>query len=290
VAWTTGLSSVLAGLEWAPEALGIERSGAERLEHGSGTVVLPLVDGGVYDNDGANALRGARVTHAIVSSADPGDGAEFTQSGPRSLLRLVGVLHTRLGAASRQLTHEMTHSVDPNRARLRLREIAAGIREQYGGEPGLLEIAGELEALSAVGWPPRGHQFSATAPILLCRDDVARNVSARYEAPHDIPVGHRGVARELVPALAGVRTDLDALEEPVFNLLVAQGYFLTDAHLKIAMPELLAADIGSLGNGGENLEPNWEFALESVRRANEDIAHTSAVLGHSARRSLFGRF
>lgn len=263
---------------------------AWRDRHGrsSGRVVMPLVDGGIYDNDGTNALRGARISHAIVSTASAGDTADFAGAGFRSLLRLVGVMHARLGAASRQLSHEMTHGVHPTAVRAGLRDAATRLRKLSDPVGDLHSIANELDGYAAVGWPPRGHQFEATAPIILHRDDLARNVSAAYrQNPYDVPAAFRGVEESLVPLLAGVRTDLDALEEGVMDLLMAQGYFLTDLHLKVAMPRLVSVCTGL--QDIHSAEPKWAFATEVVQRANDDPHDTAARLEAAARRSLFGR-
>ena len=99
--------------------------------------------------------------------------------------RLVDIVHDRLGAATRQLTHEMTHGRHPTDVAAEARSLAAdlGILAGRTDTPPVLreeltDFARRAEALEAVGVPPRGHQFRASAQILLHRDDVGRNAFA----------------------------------------------------------------------------------------------------------------
>src|SRR5207245_2738887 len=77
----------------------------------SGDVAFPLGDGGVYDNEGLNGLRGAGVTHAILSNASPAEGDLSRRGTLHVLAQTVDVMHARLGATTRQLAHEITHGV-----------------------------------------------------------------------------------------------------------------------------------------------------------------------------------
>ena len=209
----------------------------------SGEVTFPLVDGGVYDNEGLNGLRGASVTHAILSDASPPEGDLSHQSALHALAQTVDVMHARLGATTRQLAHEITHGIHPNDARAARLTISEELGRAAQGVPEIGEtlarLAERVRASAAVGWPPRGHQFNATAQVLLHSSAVARNVSSKYEEPLDVPAEERGLQEPLVEEISRVRTDLDALEPEVFDLLVAQGYFVADAYLKTGVPDMV---------------------------------------------------
>ena len=146
----------------------------QRFGQTTGPVIVPLVDGGLYDNEGVNSLRGAGVTHAIVSGVAPPASDSATGFTAFRYMRIVEVVHDRLGGATRQLAHEMTHGVDPSEARKtaleavrELERIAsdATIPPLVAGD--LRQIAARVESIGAVGMPPRGHQFRASAQILL---------------------------------------------------------------------------------------------------------------------------
>src|SRR5439155_8604579 len=118
--------------------------------------------------------------------------------GPGRLLRIVDIVHDRLGAATRQLAHEMTHGVDPAAVASRATTLAADLRRLASGAytspeaQVLVNLADEADALTAVARPPRGHQFTASAQILLHRDDLARNVfSAPERGGIDVPERYR---------------------------------------------------------------------------------------------------
>jgi predicted acylesterase/phospholipase RssA len=255
----------------------------------SGEVVFPLVDGGVYDNEGLNGLRGASVTHAILSNASPPEN-DLSRAGTlQALQQTVDVMHARLGATTRQVAHEMTHGMHPNAARFSLGEIAGEIRQAAQEAPTvaerLLALAARVESAAAVGWPPRGHQFVETAQVLLHSPAVARNESAQYEDTFDVPGEDRGLSEVLVDEAARVRTDLDALEPDVFDLLVAQGYFVADAYLKTGTP-----DIVRQSSGGRDPKPAWIWARKVIEEANAHSENTASLLrkaGRSAR--LWGR-
>lgn len=259
----------------------------------SGEVTFPLVDGGVYDNQGLNGLRGAGVTHAILSDASPPEGDLSRQSALHALAQTVDVMHARLGGTTRQLAHEITHGLHPNDARAALLAISEELGRAAQGEPGIGEtlagLAERVRAAAAVGWPPRGHQFIATAQVLLHSSAVARNVSAKYEDPLDVPAEERGLQEPLVEEISRVRTDLDALEPGVFDLLVAQGYFVADAYLKTGMPDVVRECSGR-EPASRDLRPGWDWALQTVERANGHPEHTTLLLRRAARRAkLWGR-
>jgi len=260
----------------------------------SGEVTFPLVDGGVYDNEGLNGLRGAGVTHAILSNASPPEGDLARGGTLHTLEQAIDVMHARLGAVTRQVAHEMTHAVHPNEARGSLRNLAAAIRHaaQDAPEVGdrLISLASRVESAADVGWPPRGHQFSATAQVLLHSTAVARNESAQYEDALDVPVEERGLAEALVEEIARVRTDLDALEPDVFDLLLAQGYFVADSYLKTGIPHVVRDCSEGRDPASRALRPAWEWALKAIEHANAHPAHTASILRTAGRTAkLWGR-
>lgn len=111
-----------------------------------------------------------------------------------------------------------------------LRALAQDPATPSGVAKALAEIAGRIEGIAAVGMPPRGHQFTASEQLLLHRHDLARN---SFRDPSrgvvDVPADCRGLTSALVDELSRVRTDLDALEPPAVELLMPQGYFLTES-------------------------------------------------------------
>jgi predicted acylesterase/phospholipase RssA len=287
------LRSELLDRRWERPAAGPGETSRWRKRFGKarGRVVVPLVDGGIYDNEGLNSLRGAGVTHAVLSSAAPPESDRGWRRGPGALLRTVDVMHGRLGALTRQFAHEATHGTHPSEARDIAREASETLRRLAAAEPEtgaiLLQLAENLDRGAAVGWPPRGRQFRATAHVLLHRGDVAENRSAHYaEEPYDIHPEDRGVSAVLVDEIARVRTDLDALEPDVLDLLVAQGYFLADAQVKIAMPELVAECASAADPRGPAARPRWDWARDVTTRANENTADSVAVLRSAGRRRL----
>lgn len=237
-----------------------------RSEYGkaSGSLTIPLTDGGLYDNEGLEGLRSSRVTHAIYASTAPPESSQQSNWRLKKALRLVDILHARLGALTRRLAHEMTHGVHPCEARKRLIEIADEVTAI--SHPDAQRISGELKQIAEVGWPPRGVQYKATAPIVIHRTDLANNVFASYDPPLEIPPEHRGLRPALADALARVRTDLDKFSPYLIELLIAQAYFLTDAHVRLAMPDVLPA-----------VEPGiWNWAEQRIAQAN---ANEKSVLG-----------
>jgi len=256
---------------------GAAGSWRRRFGRENGRVTLPLIDGGVYDNEGINALRGAKMTHAIVSSVDPAESSYFGNRRLPRLLRVIDVMHSRLGAVTRQHAYEMTHGASPDTVREALNRLATTLD---GTDADHLLNAREMRKLARVGLPPRGHQFTALAPILLHRTDLAQNWSAAYDEPYDIPPDLRGVPETALHELSRVRTDLDALEDGVFSLLMAQAYFLTDAHLKVSMPDILESG---------SLKPNWALAREMIKSAHDNLRSTVKLLRIAQRRSLLGR-
>jgi len=251
-----------------------------RKRHGkpSDEVTFPLVDGGAYDNEGLTGLRGASVTHAIPSDAAPPEGDLSRQGALQALAQTVDVMHARLGA-TRQLAHEITHGIHPSDARAALLTISEELGRAAQGVPGIGEtlagLAERVRAAAAVGWPPRGHQFTATAQVFLHSSAVARNVSAKYEEPLDVPAEERGLQESLVEEISRVRTDLDALEPEVFDLLVAQGYFVADAYLKTGIPDVVRECPGHEPAARE-LRPAWNWALQTVERGERPSAAHNA--------------
>lgn len=180
----------------------------------------------------------------------------------------VDVMHARLGATTRQLAHEVTHGVHPTAARSALIGITDELRHVAREAPAVAErlakLAERVQATAAVGWPPRGHQFVATAQVLLHSPSVARNESSRYEDPLDVPPEERGLQEALVDEIARVRTDLDALEPEVFDLLVAQGYFVADAYLKTGVPDVVRECSGGRNPASREIRPAWAGHTRSL--------------------------
>jgi predicted acylesterase/phospholipase RssA len=268
----------------------------ERYGQEKGAVTFPLVDGGLYDNEGINGLRGRRVTHAIVSAVAPPESDAPSTYGLYGLLRVIDVVHDRLGAATRQLAHEMTHGVRPDDVTRQARALAGELRALAGADSvndairaDVEGLANRAEALAAVGYPPRGHQFTASAQILLHRLDLARDSFAgRPEGIH-VPTEYRGVDEALVAELSRVRTDVDALEPEIVTLLMAQGYYLTDFYVKLTMPEIVFGTEGSAWYE-EGVAPTWSVAQAAVTVANSNQASTASRLRASARRAgVIGR-
>lgn len=254
-----------------------------RRAHGrsSGPLKVPLADGGLYDNEGLNGLRSSGVRYAVYASTAPPAASYEGIRGPRSLLRMVDVLHSRLGAVTRQHAHEMTHGHDPMLVRERLLALAdeATQRTDLDERADAQALADELRELASVGWPPRGPQYAASAPILLHRTDLATNRFASFDPPLLIAPEHRGLQPTLADALARVRTDLDAYHPSVVDLLIAQAYFLTDAHVRLAMPDLVAGIA----------PPSWSWAAETIGAANANLSSTAELLSRETAQSLFGR-
>lgn len=252
-----------------------------------GEVIFPLVDGGLYDNEGINSLRGRRVTHAIISGVAPPESDSRRGFGPLRYLRIVEVMHGRLGGATRQLAHEMSHGLHPaEAARIartsakRLRELADNASSDVAQN--LRAIATEVESVAAVASPPRGAQFAASAQILLHRADLAEN---RYaETGLDIPEEYRGLSKVLVDELSRVRTDLDALEPQVIELLMSQGYFITDALVKLTMPDLIEGLAKEPYH--REYQPRWSRAHAAVLEANANAATVASVLRAAATRCI----
>ena len=298
--WEDLRADLLTGDRWerVPQTrLGGVSPWRERYGKAKGEVVFPLVDGGLYDNEGVNALRGSKVTHAILSGVTAPENDFHSGFGVRRLLRLIEVMHNRLGAATRQLTHEMTHELSPGDARQAAESLAMDLQNLSESEEippslrsRLADFAHRAKAIRAVGAPLRGPQFIASAQILLHRMELAENgFNSDLFGSIDVPAEFRGLNPGLVVELARVRTDLDALEPEVVELLMAQGYFLTDFFVKQAMPRLVSAAIKPDWYGG-SLAPLWPRALGSVRAANADRQSTVARLKTAAETQvLIGR-
>ena len=259
-----------------------------------GPVRFPLVDGGLYDNEGINTLRGHKITHAIISGVAPPESDSPSGFGATRLLRVIEVVHGRLGAATRQLAHEMTHGVHPGTAAQRLKVLADSLRATANApelpnavRSVLADGADEAEAIAAVGMPPRGPQFTASAQVLLQRVDLADNAFASTERGGlDVPMEYRGLEAPLAAELSRVRTDLDALEPVVFDLLMAQGYFLTDFLVKLTMPELVFEDRTSRAWYATGVRPDWARAHAAVQAANANGAHSADLLRSAAHRVM----
>ena len=208
------------------------------------------------------------------------------------MLRVVDVIHSRLGAVTRQHAHEMTHGARPEDVMGEAQSLAAELRELAGGDdlpermrPSIVEIADRADTLAAVGNPPRGHQFTASAQILLQGTHLARNAFASRPDGIDVPPAYRGVHEALVEELSRVRTDLDALEPDATRLLMAQGYYLADFYLKLTMPTIVTgASTPAWYTGG--MAPKWEVAQAAVTAANANPAHATARLSTMAQRAL----
>jgi hypothetical protein len=298
--WEHMQGDLLSESRWERPPLGRPGEVSEwrkRFGKSEGAVRFPLVDGGLYDNEGINTLRGHKVTHAIVSAVAPPASDSASGFRPWRLMRIIEVVHDRLGGATRQLAHEMSHGVHPSQAATRLRSLASQLRAlTTDGLPAdtrdaLDSAAVECDALAAVGTPDRGVQFSASAQALLHRRDLADNAFAKASGV-DVPLMYQGVAGEIVDELSRVRTDLDALEPMVFELLMAQGYFVADQTIKQFMPDILCDRPG----GGSDwysgaLAPDWSRAHEAVAAANGNTRATVAILQSAAERRMpLGRF
>jgi hypothetical protein len=180
-------------------------------------------------------------------------------------------MHSRLGDVTRQHAHEMTHKIAPGDARSELNGLADELEEvrsvlqdteQDAIAERLTSTLDSLREISDVGWPPRGPQYKAIAPVILNKTDLADG-----EPPFDLPPEQRGLVSPLVEELARVRTDLDAHHLKVVDLLIAQGYFLTDAHLTVGMPELVTQASGKDDSRTDEI-PSWEWAHRTVEQAN----------------------
>lgn len=291
--WTDYQASNLDERWERPPSDSPDDESAWRIRHGSqsGHTTFHLADGGVYDNEGVNGLRGAGVEHAILSSATLTEGPFKRWQGIGARLRTIAVMHRRLGAINRQFVYEATHSVDPSEARHQLLAIAGRVAETSDDRAGNRSLDNQLKELAGVGWPPRGRQFSSCAMILLHKDDVANNRSAEYrERPYDIPEDDRGLPPHLVNELARVRADVDAHDPELVDMLIAQGYFLADAHLKIGTPEVVKACTGVGDRSAEALRPGWNWAHQVIERARRRPNVAESIISSSqGRRFGFGR-
>lgn len=293
-AWEELRGDLLSKGRWerAPTAQPEEASRwRTRFGAAQGRVTFPLVDGGVYDNEGLNGLRSARVTHAILSSTVPPENDSAHTFGPLRLLRVIEVMHARLGAATRQLAFEMTHAVHPNEVSAELRGVAQELRsvvhDLAPAEAATIHaLADRIVAAAPVGAPTRGHQFTASAPILLNKTDLARN--AFNEPPSgslDVPAEQRGLGAAIIDELSRVRTDLDALEPAICDLLICQGYYLTDAYAKVCLPELVRSASGVANLDGDGLRPGWRWAGAVVAAANAAPRVTADTVASAGRGS-----
>ena len=239
--------------------------------HMSGDLTVPLTDGGLYDNEGLEGLRSSKVDYAIYACTAPPEATHESRFRAVTALRLVDILHNRLGDLTRRLAHEMTHAVNPTQAREKLMKLADEL--SASSDQRSVEIAGELRELAGVGWPPRGIQYKATAPILIRRKELAGNRFAEFDPPFHVAAEHRGLTPKLVDGLARVRTDLDSFSSELIDLLIAQAYFLTDAHVKLAMPEIISTD-----------PPFWDWATRVISDANANESAVEAQLEREAKR------
>lgn len=251
-----------------------------------GELTLSIVDGGLYDNLGLNGLQSSRVTHAIYSSSSTLPQVYEPSNFVFELLRDIGVIHERLGNVSKQHAHEMTHSYDPSKAKNKLKSISEKLSEKAKelDNNELADISNQVKQIANVGFPPRGHQFTKYAPIQLNKTDLATNRYAKFDPSYNVPKSLRGLCAPLVKELARVRTDLDTYQEDVINLLMAQGYFLTDAQIKVSMPEVIVSSMGV----GEPLkvEANWEKAHDTISKFNGNINHGKDILVSASKRKL----
>ena len=245
--------------------------------HTRGDLVVPLTDGGLYDNEGLEGLRSSGVHHAIYSSTTVPDSPYKAWTRFGTAMRLVDILHSRMGALTRRLAHEMTHGTDPTGAKLELLNIASELDLRPDDES--CEIARRIREIAEVGSPPRGVQYRTISPILLHRHDLAANVFADYEPAVAVQPEHRGLRPRLVDALSRVRTDLDSFDEYVIDLLVCQAYFLADAHLRLAVPKLLPRP----------MPPMWDWAVKKIADANANETSVAHELQCEAKRRVFIR-
>jgi hypothetical protein len=191
----------------------------------------------------------------------------------------------------------MTHGLSPRDAERAADSLATDL--QYLSESDeapeslrarLVGFAQRARAIRAVGTPLRGPQFNASAQILLHRMELANNGFAFHDAGSiDVPPQFRGLDAVLVAELSRVRTDFDALEPDIVELLIAQGYFLTDLFVKQGMPDLLAADSQPNWYSG-GLAPLWPRAHTTIAAANANQGATLARLKTAAETQvLIGR-
>lgn len=286
------------------EARIVEQGRFGRMIPNPKSVVMPLVDGGVYDNDGIVSLRAARVSHVIVSSSAP-PSEDFHRGFPylRELVRVANIMHSRLGGTTRALCWESTHRVGPEQARQELLEIASSL-ERIAASASPDDTAGEsvgdltarLRMLAEVGVPEHGWQYRAAAQIVLHRLDLATDRFAKAPVgAFSVPPEERGLAAPLLEELARVRTDLDGHKSEVIDLLIGQGYLMTYAYLRGTMPEVLpiAATRGEASPDGAiaGLATDWSRPYRSaIQRANTNEQVWRVRLRREGRRKLlFGR-
>lgn len=286
------------GSPWWPALSDVQQVEAERwnrrFAERHGPTVFPLVDGGVYDNEGVTSLRSAGATHVIMSCSAPAP-ADF-QGGPfvRELLRSVGILHGRLGNANRAAALESTHAAHPDAVASALdatAESVLAVAQTLADEPAArLTAAAEcLRALRGVAWPPRGGQLSGLAQIVLHRLDVATDRWAKVSpGAYSIPDRYRGLPPTLLEELSRVRTDLDALEPELFDLLAAQGYAMADGYLKASMPDLVCVSAGV--TRPEELPWRWPVAIDALAAAcRREEECRQWLRPHAARIAPIGR-
>jgi predicted acylesterase/phospholipase RssA len=258
-----------------------------------GEATFPLVDGGLYDNLGLHSLRSMKVDYVIYSSAASASSAYREGGFGQDLRRAIFSMHSRLGDVTRQHAHEMTHKIAPGEARSRLNELATEFENVRGTlqdteEDAIAErltsTVDSLREISDVGWPPRGPQYKAIAPIILNKTDLAEG-----NPPFDLPPEQRGLVPPLVEELARVRTDLDAHRPIVVDLLIAQGYFLADAHLTVGVTDLVLQASSENGTVAEQT-PSWEWAHQVIEQANANEEATRELLREAGeRRFLLGK-
>ncbi|PAU93708.1 hypothetical protein CK503_11190 [Aliifodinibius salipaludis] len=256
----------------------------KRFGKAKGKLTLPIVDGGLYDNLGLNSLQSSRVTHAIYSSSSTLQKYYGPSNLITELLREIGVVHERLGNVSKQHIHEMTHAYDPSKANKKLKDISKILSEKATEhhDSELDKVSKSINELSKVGFPPRGHQFKKYAPIQLIKTDLATNRYAEFDPPYDVPENFRGLSVPLVKELARVRTDLDAYQREVTDLLMVQGYFLTDAQIKVSMPEVINFSLGT--DHPLDVTPKWDKAHEVISKFNGNIDYGKELLINASKR------
>lgn len=264
----------LAGSEWRARFMHADRSN-----------VMPLVDGGAYDNEGLIGLRSAGVTHAILSSSAPPEDDARVGWWPLQISRMAEVIHSRLGATTRQLAHEITHEADLTTAGRELQQIASELEamadraSEAGIQTELRALAQRIAQQIGVALPQRGHQFRASVPILLNKTELATSRFAVGSVEGlDVPEEFRGCHEDVVRELGRVRTDLDALEVPIMNMLIAQGYFATDAYCKLCMPEVVTTIAKSDELYERVLAPRWQFAADVIAACNADVTSKTREL------------
>lgn len=307
-AWEDLKPELLDAARWqAPQAALTSEANRWRSRYGApaGRVTFPLMDGGLYDNEGVNGLRGWGITHAILSVAAPPESDVNARAfGLRLAARVVDVMHDRLGAVTRQATYEMTHGAHPNDVASAAASLASELDASAANSPSsahaalVRRAARTVAGFAAVGEPRRGRQFTASAQVLVKATDLAEDRVCRADgAPFPVAAARRGLDAPLVDALARLRTDLDALDAEQVELLMAQGYAATHAQVRAVMPSVVHAVVEDKER--DELAAFWPRARRALEQANAhpewarsviEAGYVRALLGRTPRRSDHWRY